>query len=127
MSWKDKAALAVRTAPRSEPTKPTEAPCVSSVSAYPADISRQNAQALDRKARVLAYLEAHPGVKRACFADLKADPEHVILTVAVRDPWGAVELAVKREKFDPLAIMELSLRYPDTALQLPQAQNQQEH
>jgi hypothetical protein len=69
-----------------------------------------------RKARALAFLEAHPNVKRACFADVESDPAHVILTVALREPWGAMELLVRREKFDALVLMELSLRYPDTAV-----------
>ena len=75
--------------------------------------------AMVRKARALAYLEQHPEAARACFADLKADPEHVIFTVAVREPWGAVEALVARSRFDALALIELSLRYPSTAVSVP--------
>jgi len=73
-----------------------------------------------RKARALAYLEAHPEAARVCFADLKADPAHVILTVAVREPWGAVEVLVSRGRFDAFALMELAERYPATSLFVPE-------
>ena len=73
-----------------------------------------------RKARALAYLEAHPKTTRACFADLKADPAHVILTVALRTPWTALEVLLSRQRFDALAVMELADRYPATSLQIPE-------
>lgn len=76
--------------------------------------------AKERIARAQAFLLAHPTVKRACFADTKADPDHIILTVAVREPFGALEVRVRRERFDALALIELSLRYPDTALNVPE-------
>lgn len=79
-----------------------------------------DAGAEDRKARALAFLEAHPNVKRACFADAKADPANIILTAAIREPWGAVEVLVSRERFDAVALMELSLRYPGTSLFVPE-------
>lgn len=74
----------------------------------------------DRKARALAFLEAHPEAKRRCEADFVSDPENVILTVAIRKPWGAVEMLVRRERFDALALMDLAARYPATALQVPE-------
>lgn len=74
----------------------------------------------ERKARALAFLEAHPNAKRACFTDVKADPENIVLTVALREPWGAVEVLVRRERFDAVALMELSLRYPGTSLSVPE-------
>ena len=76
-------------------------------------------QAEDRRARALAFLDAHPNVKRACFADVKADPANIVLTVAIREPWGAVEVLVRRERFDAPALMELSLRYSGTSLSVP--------
>lgn len=79
-----------------------------------------DAGAEDRKARALAFLEAHPNVKRVCFADVEADPANIVLTVAIREPWGAVEVLVGRERFDALALMELSLRYPGTSLSVPE-------
>jgi hypothetical protein len=73
-----------------------------------------------RKARALAFLEMHPNVRRACFADATTDPAHIILTVAIREPpRGAIEVLVARERFDALALMELSLRYSDTSLFVP--------
>lgn len=77
-------------------------------------------RAEDRKARALAFLEAHPNVKRACFADVKADPANIVLTVAIREPWGVVEMLVTRERFDAPALMDLAGRYPATALQVPE-------
>ena len=70
----------------------------------------------ERKRRALAFLEANPQVKRACFADVQSDPANVILTVAVRDPRAAVEVLIDRAKFDAMRLLELSLRYPDTSL-----------
>jgi hypothetical protein len=77
-------------------------------------------KAAERKARALAFLEAHPNVKRACFADVESDPLNVVLTVAVREPWGAVEVLIDRRRFDPLALMDLSLRHTDTSLFIPE-------
>ena len=110
---------------------PTKAPSVSFVSPLPPLVSSMedrgaanapafDLEAEDRKARALAFLEAHPNVKRACFADVKADPANIVLTVAIREPWGAVEVLVRRERFDALALMDLAARYPATALQVPE-------
>ncbi len=82
--------------------------------------ARQAALARERKERALAYLEAHPEARRACFADVQSDSVHIVLTVALREPWGAVEVLVKRERFDAMALMELSLRYPATSLFVPE-------
>ena len=144
MSWKDKAARAVK-APAPEPTKPTEAPFVSFVSTPPAPFSSAAApgsalaevsellteegegellaailkapdpKAEARKAKALAILQGASNVKRVCIADT-TEPERIILTIAIRDPWGAVELSVDRSRFDPMALMELAERYRDTAL-----------
>lgn len=73
-----------------------------------------------RKAKALAFLEAHPNAKRACFVDLDGDPANVVLTVAIREPWMADEVLVSRARFDALALMELSLRYPATSLFVPE-------
>src|SRR5690242_2204811 len=63
--------------------------------------TQQHAQ--DRQAKALQYLEAHPEAIRACFADVESDPANFVLTVALREPWGAVEVLVKRERFDAMA------------------------
>ncbi len=81
-----------------------------------AELERKE-QAYIRKARAFVYLDEHPDVKRVCFCDIESDPRHVILTVATREPFRAVEVLVGRERFDPLALIELSLRHRDTALQ----------
>jgi hypothetical protein len=36
------------------------------------------------------------------------------------DPWGAVEVLIDRGRFDAFALMDLSLRYPDTSLFVPE-------
>jgi hypothetical protein len=72
-----------------------------------------------RIAHALAFLEMHPNVRRACFANVEGDPAHVIITVAIREPRVAVEVLVRRERLDVPALMELSLRYPDTSLFVP--------
>ena len=82
--------------------------------------SPADSAAKGRKARALAFLDAHPNVRRACFADVNTDPANVILTVAVREPRGAVEVLVRRDKFDAVALMDLSLRYPGTSLSIPE-------
>lgn len=134
MSWRDRAALAVASAGGHELTKPTKAPSVSFVSACPAPIplserrgacpGTANVPPDDhpkiRQERALAYLEEHPQVKRTCFADVSSDPDNVILTVAVRDPWGVIEVAVSKDRFDALALMDLASGYPDTALSVPE-------
>lgn len=150
MSWRAKAAAIVARGAGDEPTKPTkpaisvnEGGFVSFVSAHtpllsptaggaqeaatgslaaeaalPQGAIADAAQA--RTVRALAYLDEHPEVKRACFADAKADPENIVLTVAVREPWGAVEVLVRRDRFDAFALMELSARWPDTSLFVPE-------
>jgi len=72
-----------------------------------------------RKAHALAYLEDHPDVRRACFADTLVDPVSIVLTVAVREPWGAVEVLISRDRFDPFTLIELASRYADTSLFIP--------
>lgn len=124
MNWRNRAALAVASAGGHELTKPTKDPSVSFVSTYPAPIPLseplRSAGPGIRQERALAYLEEHPLVKRTCFADVASDPENVILTVAVRDPWGVVEVAVSKDRFDAIALMELVAGYPDTALSVPE-------
>ena len=88
--------------------------------APPRECNTQQPMAEDRMARALAYLKEHPEAKRVCFLDAKAEPAHIVLTIALREPWGALELLVARNKLDPFALMELSLRNPCTALQVAQ-------
>ncbi len=73
-----------------------------------------------RKVKALAFLEDHANVKRACFADPQAMPGQIVLTVAVREPWGAVEVLVSKDRFDAFAIMDLANRYPATSLSVPE-------
>lgn len=73
-----------------------------------------------RRERAMAYLEEHPLVKRACFADVSSDPDNVILTVVVRDPSSVAEVAVSKDRFDAFALMDLAAGYPDTALSIPE-------
>lgn len=124
MNWRERAALAVK-GPTPEPTKPTEAPFGSFVSTPPGHVSQKEAAngedsgpSEERKRAALEFLAAHPNVARACFAHPEA--EKIVLTVAVRDPWGVLEVEIERSRFDALALMELAKRYPETSLRIPE-------
>jgi len=112
MSWKDKAALAVRKAPQSGPTELTEAPFVGSVSAYPADISQKNATEANKgrayailKGRVLALLDSTTG-ELAVVADDELQPGVVLVAVARRNKFACV-LEIDPAKYDGVKLLEL--------------------
>lgn len=127
MSWRKKAALAVADDGGLLTDKTDKRGSVSFVSADPATFPPQTAPngagkdpaAESRKARALAFLEAYPAVQRVCFADAQSDPAHIVFTIALREPWGAVELHVDRERFDVFALIDLTRRYPDTSAFIP--------
>ncbi len=124
MSWRDKAAAIVAKGAGAAPTEPTKPGNGgfggTGIAPFPATPANDPAASEARMARALAYLEAHPEAKRACFADVQSDSVHIVLTVALREPWGALEVLVKRERFDAMALMELSLRYGATSLFVPE-------
>lgn len=138
MTWRDRAAAAIAERGRGEePTKPTELGSVGFVGGHTPLLSRNSAAVVieqagsgrlaqpagsgqERMALALAFLEKNPEIQRACFADTKADPANIVLTVAIRAPWGAVEVLVERDRFDSMAMLELAQRYPLTALHIPE-------
>ena len=58
-----------------------------------------------RRKRVLAKLEAEPGMARVAILDAGADRDAVICTVAIRNV-GTCELRVPRDRFDPWLFQE---------------------
>jgi hypothetical protein len=69
-----------------------------------------DANAEARKQRVLAMLAERPGVRYAVLTDTEADPEDVILVLAIRGvtTW---ELRIPRAKYDPFLLLELIERH----------------
>ena len=72
-----------------------------------------------RRSRVLAMLEALPGGRYALLTDDEADPEAVILAIAIRGlmPDGATvtcELRFPRAKWDPFLMLDLMERHGST-------------
>lgn len=69
-----------------------------------------------RRQRVLAMLAERPGIRYAVVTDTEADPDAVILALAIRDamPDGSTvtgELAIPRAKYDPFLLLELIERH----------------
>jgi hypothetical protein len=72
-----------------------------------------------RRQRVLAMLADRPGIRYAVLTDTEADPEAVILTLAIRRalPDGGTvtcELAIPRAKYRPFLLLELVERHGGT-------------
>ncbi len=63
-----------------------------------------------RRQRVLAILAENPGDQRAYITDTGADPEAVILTLAIRGQ-ATCELEIPREKWDGVLFLELLERH----------------
>lgn len=59
-----------------------------------------------RLERVLKMLEENPGIRRAFLTDSESDPDHVVLTLAIRNV-GTCELLIPRDKFDGFAVLEV--------------------
>ena len=66
-----------------------------------------------RRARVLALLEAHPTARYALVTDEGADPEVVILVLAIRGQ-ATCELRVPRAKWDGVLFLDLLERHAGT-------------
>lgn len=66
-----------------------------------------------RRQKVLAMLEAHPETQRAILADIEADADNVILTIALRNA-ATCEMLIPKAKYDPWKILELLGRYGQT-------------
>jgi len=66
-----------------------------------------------RRLRVLAILTERPGTRYAALTDTEADPEAVILALAIRDV-ATCELRIPRQKYDPFLLLELIERHGGT-------------
>jgi hypothetical protein len=66
-----------------------------------------------RRQRVLAMLADHPTARYAALTDMQADPEVVILTLAVRGR-ATCDLRIPREKWDGVLFLELLERHCGT-------------
>ena len=109
-----------------ELTKPTKAPSVSFVSAPSKHISEiEAANGLDsgeiaadptaetRRQRVLRMLRENPTITYAMVTDTSADPETVILVLAIRDK-GACEILIPRDRYDGMLLLDLIERHGAT-------------
>jgi hypothetical protein len=63
-----------------------------------------------RMARVIAKLRGDPGLRFAVEAHIDAEPDAVILTLAIRDK-AACELRIPKEKYDAFLLLELIERH----------------
>lgn len=94
---------------------------VTSVTAENDDTAASKPEALQdrqreaRRQKVIAMLEAAPGMQRAIYADDESDPHNVILAVAVRACKQTCELLIQKTKYDPWLLLELIERHGQTA------------
>jgi hypothetical protein len=77
------------------------------------DDALPDAAAEARRQRVLARLAERPGIRYAVLTDTEADPEAVILALAIRGI-ATCELRIPREKYDPFLLLELIERHGGT-------------
>lgn len=66
-----------------------------------------------RIGKVIDRLHGDPGLRLAVEANIDADPDAVILTLAIRHK-GACELRIPKEKYDPFLLLELIKRHSGT-------------
>lgn len=59
-----------------------------------------------RRTKVLTILAENPNTQRAFIADTNAEPDNVILTIAIRDQYS-FELTIPKVKYDPFMLLEL--------------------
>ena len=67
-----------------------------------------------RRQRVLAMLEANPTARYALVTDTQANPEAVILTLAIRGR-ATCEFRIPPEKYDPFLLLHLIEQHGATA------------
>ena len=63
-----------------------------------------------RRRRVLAMLAERPGIRCAVVTDTEADPNAVIIALAIRGV-GTCELRIPRQKWDPFLFLEAVERH----------------
>ena len=66
-----------------------------------------------RRRRVLQLLAEHPTCRYAVITDAEADPEAVLLTLAIRDA-GTCELRIPKAKYDGVLLLDLIERHSAT-------------
>jgi len=66
-----------------------------------------------RRQRVLAMLEAHPTARYAVVTDEDADPQAVILTLAIRRQ-VTFALRIPKDRYDPFLLLDLIERHGAT-------------
>ena len=66
-----------------------------------------------RRQKVIAMLEAAPGMQRAIYTDTGSDPDNVILTVALRN-LATCEMLIPKSKYDSWRFLELIERLDQT-------------
>ena len=59
----------------------------------------------ERRAKALAILADDPKAPRAIIADTNADPDNVILTIAIRNQYS-FEMTIPKAKYDPFTLLE---------------------
>jgi len=77
--------------------------------------SRSDPAAEERRNRVLATLESNPNARYAVLADAEADPQAVVVTLAIRGR-TTCELAIPREKWDGILFLELLEKHCTTGV-----------
>ncbi|WON74774.1 hypothetical protein [Nitrosospira sp. Is2] len=63
-----------------------------------------------RRHKALKQLAAAPDSPRVILTDTHSDPNHVILTVAIRHV-AVAELMVEKSRYDPLLLLEMVKQY----------------
>ncbi len=89
------------------PANPTtEMPTISNIS----NITLLEPKAEARRQWVLKMLAERPGIRYAVLTDTEADPEAVLLPLAIRDH-ATCELRIPRKKYDPFLLHDLIERH----------------
>lgn len=60
----------------------------------------------ERREKVLTMLADNPGIQRAFVTDTEADPDNVILTMAIRGQYS-FEMLIPKHKYDPFLMLEV--------------------
>lgn len=66
-----------------------------------------------RRNRVLAMLAERPGIRYAVLTDAQADPDAVILTLAIRGK-ATCELRIPHDRYEPFLLLDLLDRHGAT-------------
>lgn len=116
MTWRERAAAILANEAGSEPAKPTKPPIIEVLQVLqvpPPVLSGEIEAGEARRLRTLAMLDANPGARYAVLTDMHADPEAVIVALAIRDR-ATCELRIPRAKWDGVLFLELLERHAGT-------------